>query len=231
MLTSLSDNGDVNVIVRNLTDDILTIDQTKTFFINSNGRSTAYYDPTVRTTSNTTTSGATKGGSINLGGIASAFGIGGIAGTLMSATNIGGSTSAGISNTYTEVVADLPQVSIGPRGEMALSKTFTLEKSNRLSNNFISADYNTSPLKFTISIKYSTDNGETWDMITSNFYCNSYLTINCPERQTNEAIRNLIRTKPNATLEPWFNIYSNRGFGYYRPYDKILNNPLFVNYD
>lgn len=224
--TILKPSGDVDVVVENLTDDVLTIDQTKSFFINNSGTSIAYYDPTVRTSSNTVSSQSSRGGAFNMGGLASAFGIGGIAGTLLNATTIGGSNSSGNSSTYTTVVADLPQVSIGPRGKMALSKTFKIDFPY---SNYLEADPQNSPLKFAVSLNYSFDSGKTWEKITNNFYSNSHFKVDVYNRQTNDAIRKLIATKPNATLEPWFIISSNRGdYTYER--DRILNTPMFINY-
>lgn len=218
--TILKPSGDVDVVVENLTDDVLTIDQTKSFFINNSGTSIAYYDPTVRTSSNTVSSQSSRGGSFNMGGVASALGIGGITGSLLNATTVGGSKSLSNSSTYTTVNADLPQISIGPRGKIALSKTFKLKFPY---SSYHEEDPQTAPYKFAVSLNYSLDSGKTWEKITSDFYCNTHFYIYFHNRQTNDAIRKLITTKPNATLEPWFIISSNRN-------DKIEHTTSFVNY-
>lgn len=212
----------VNVLVENLTDDILTIDQTRSFFISPNNKSTSYYDPTIRTASNTTTAGTTSGGTFNFGGIANAFDIGGIAGSLMRSTTLGNSNSQVNSSTYTQIMADVPIVSIGPRGEMAMSKTFEANIGT-LMNETISATPETSPAKFTVTICYSFDNGETSDIITTDFYINSFIKSHVYDRHTNDAVRNLLTTKPNATLEPWYKTWSSRGDGF-------KNHSLFLNY-
>ena len=44
---SISQNGEFTAIVYNRTSEIMTIDQTKSFFVGPNGKSISYYDPTV----------------------------------------------------------------------------------------------------------------------------------------------------------------------------------------
>lgn len=220
--TVINEKGDFDVVVENLTDDILTIDQTKSFFINR-GKSTAYYDPTVRTTSNTTTTGNSSGKAFNLGGIANAFGIGGIAGSLMRATTLGGSKSESNSSTYTEVVADMPQVSIGPRGRMYMSKTFNLDLTDSSSFIWDSSLPEESKHLFSVSINYSFDNGDSWNTIVNDYFVNSHLLIIVDNQKTNEAVRSLIYKKPNAPIEPWYLLKSDRGFGY-------CSNSTFINY-
>ena len=73
---TISSEGELTAIVYNRTSEIMTIDQTMSFFVNSDGKSTSYYDPTVRTTSTTDLSSKTKGAGINLGAIAGALNIG-----------------------------------------------------------------------------------------------------------------------------------------------------------
>lgn len=212
---SIIDNsGNFDVIVQNLTDDVLTIDQTKSFFISPSKQSISYYDPTVRTNSNTTATTSGSGKTFNLGGIANAFGVGGVAGALMKATNVSVSNSITNESTYTEVVADLPQVSIGPRGKMAMSKSFKIDW-NATANNFVSATPETSPITFSVCITYSFDDGVTFDRIIGEYYCNSKFNQPVIKRQTNDAVRKIIQTKPNATLEPWFIFTNSRSHGIY----------------
>lgn len=217
----ISADGSFDVIVQNLTDDVLTIDQTKSFFINPSKQSKSYYDPTVRTHTSTNFTTTGSGKTFNLGGIANAFGIGGVAGSLMKATTVGQSSAVTNGSTYTEVVADLPQVSIGPRGKMALSKTFDIGLNSVPT--FISATPETSPITFSVCITYSFDDGETYDKIVSDFYCNSNIWAPVENRRTNDAVRRIIELKPNATLEPWFKFTSSRSFG-------INNLNSFINY-
>ena len=52
-------NGEVEVMVENNTDQIMTIDRTKSFFQNQNDVAQMYYDPTVQTNTTSVTHGST----------------------------------------------------------------------------------------------------------------------------------------------------------------------------
>ena len=112
----IDDCGNAKLVVRNLSDKIMVIDRTKSFFIDYSGQSTMYYDPTIRT-STLTTSG-TEGATVNLGAIGSALGIGGAVGTALSGINVGGSNTSGVSKTTYSI--DQPVVSIGPNGYIGI---------------------------------------------------------------------------------------------------------------
>lgn len=92
----IDEDGKLNAVVFNRTSEIMIIDQTKSFFVNSDGQSTSYFDPTVRTTSQTDMSSATKGASVNLGAVGNALGIGGPLGSLLGGINVGGSSLEGL---------------------------------------------------------------------------------------------------------------------------------------
>ena len=86
---------------------MLYIDLGNTFFV-SMGNAFCYYVPT----STTTTNSSSNGGSVNLGSIAGALGVGGAAGTLASGINVGGgSSSSTTSTTYAQRVIALPPMS------------------------------------------------------------------------------------------------------------------------
>ena len=204
---TISRKGELTAIVYNRTSEILVIDQTKSFFVNSDGRSTSYYDPTVRTTSTTNMSSLTKGASVNLGAIASAFRIGGVVGQLANGINVGGSGTNGTAVTNTTYISDLPQVSIAPYGNGAMSKVFTVygltEKGIPLSMNAVpSLAEEQSHCKFSVCITYSFDEGKTFDKIVTNFYANSNLFVPVSSgRQVNNALRQLYSTKSDAVNE------------------------------
>ena len=124
---TISEEGELTAIVYNRTSEIMTIDQTMSFFVNSDGMSTSYYDPTVRTTSVTDMSSTTKGASVNLGAIAGALGVGGTIGQLASGVNVGGSGTNGSATTNTTYIADQPRVSLAPHSNGAMSKTFSIK--------------------------------------------------------------------------------------------------------
>lgn len=93
--------------VRNKTKRTLYVDLGNSFFI-SMGQATCYYVPS----SITTTHGASSGGSVNLGAVTGALGIGGVAGTLANGINVGGgSANSTTSTTYSQRVIAVPPMS------------------------------------------------------------------------------------------------------------------------
>ena len=217
---TISASGELTAIVYNRTDEIMTIDQTKSFFVNTNGVSTSYYDPTVRTTSKTDVSSTTSGRSVNLGAIAGAFGIGGIVGQIASGINLGGSKTQGASVTNTTYIADQPQVSLAPRSNGAMSKIFTIQNLGKgldgartiLPNITQKQSY----CKFSVCISYSLDQGKTYDKIVTDFYANSKIII--PVKATgkvNDALREVYTTKPDALNEYWWLLkFNSNVYGY-----------------
>lgn len=217
---SITDNGEIVVAVKNNTDDIMIIDQTKSFLVNSDGTSESYYDPTVRVTSNTRSNSETRGGSLNLGAVTGALGIGGIIGTLASGINLGRADTEGFSSTNTTYFSDLPQISLGPNGKGFMSKNFPvkylgksfLANSSERNNAFTNSD---SYCKFSVCISYSLDGGNTFDKIVTDFYANSWIV--CPVRshgKVNDALRNVMSSKTDCLNESWWLLYFNDNMGY-----------------
>lgn len=211
----LQTNGELSVGVANQTDSIMIIDKTKSYFIN-NGQSISYYDPTVKTTSTTDISSSTRGASVNLGGLARAIGIGGIAGTALSAINVGGSGTTGSSTTNTTYEVDQPQLTIGPKGSSSLSHIYKVKgvginRSNRwrqeinVSSTQFGLTKQTSPKSFAVCISYSVDGGKTFQLLKSEFYVSAEYIGKVTSRETvNDAIRDLLIAKPDATAENWW---------------------------
>lgn len=85
----------LKLTVENTTDQIMYVDLGKSSF-RINDFASIYFVNKSTTTSDSQSSG----GSVNLGAVASAFGIGGIAGTLASGISVGGDKSYGTSTTY-----------------------------------------------------------------------------------------------------------------------------------
>lgn len=213
----LQTNGKLSVGVANQTDSIMIIDKTKSYFIN-NGQSISYYDPTVKTTSTTDLSSSTRGASVNLGGIANALGVGGIVGTALSAINVGGSGTSGSSTTNTTYEVDQPQLTIGPRGSSSLSHVYRVKGIgisdgeyywSRPEINVSSTQFGltkkTSPKTFSVCISYSIDGGKTFQLLKSEFYVSAEYIGKVASRETvNDAIRDLLIAKPDATAENWW---------------------------
>lgn len=210
---SFTNDGKIVVVVRNNTDEVMIIDQTKSFLVNSNGKSISYYDPTVRVTSETSSSSVTQGGSVNLGAVAGALGIGGALGTLASGVNVGGSGTDGLSSTNTTYLADQPQISLGPKGMGTMSKSFDIQKLGRSHISSSTAQNNTytpsnSYCKFSVCISYSLDGGNSFDKIVTDFYVNSWIV--CPVEKygrVNDALRNVMSSKSDCFNEPWWLLY------------------------
>lgn len=212
---SISGDGKLTAIVYNRTSEIMVIDQTKSFFVNSDGTSTSYYDPTVRTTSTTRTSSSTTGASLNLGALAGAFGIGGALGTLASGINVGGSGTDGVSTTNTTYVADLPQVSLAPRSNGAMSKVFHVTGLGASSMGDMEAlhihlNEAQSYCRFSVCITYSVDNGKTFEKLVTDFYANSMVIVPIQHKgKVNDALRQVYAAKSDLLYEPWWLLHFN----------------------
>ena len=228
---SISEDGELVVAIKNNTDEIMIIDQTNSFLVNSDGSSISYYDPTVRATSNTSTTSQTHGSSINLGAVAGALGVGGLVGTLASGINVGSASTDGFSTTNMEYFVDQPKISLGPKGALIskeyavknLGKSF-LSNSSERNNAFTSSD---SYCKFSVCISYSTDGGNSFDKIVTDFYANSWIV--CPvssHGQVNEALRNVMNSKTDCLYEPWWLLYINDNIGK----NNIMFNGTIVDY-
>lgn len=93
--------------VKNKTKKTIYLDLGNTFFT-SNGQTSVYYVPTSTTSSSSRSAGA----GVNLGAVAGALNIGGVAGTLAGGVNVGGGTTKGTSNTvYSQRVVAVPPMS------------------------------------------------------------------------------------------------------------------------
>ncbi len=228
VIYNITTEGDVSVEVCNLTDDIMIIDQTMSFFVNSAGQSLSYYDPTVRTTTTSDISSSSSGAGVNLGAIGSALGIGGPIGSILGGINVGGSSSSGQTTSNATYVVDQPRVSIGPRGRIKMSKVFkcgpisaididnkvkfsgsyvTQERLNGLVANNFNVDVPLPNKKFSVCISYSSDGGNSFKKLTSNMFQNCEAYIPVPSMpQANEALRNFLRNKPDAVNEPWWSL-------------------------
>lgn len=219
---TIGSDGALTAVVFNRTSEIMTIDQTKSFFVNSNGKSVSYYDPTVRTTSVTDMSSVTKGASVNLGSIAGALGIGGTIGQLAGGINLGGSGTTGTAETSTTYVADLPQVSLAPHSNGAMSKSFRVIGlgTSSLDGNAVNQPSLTkeqSYCRFSVCISYSIDGGQTFEKIVTEFYANSKIIVPVNKYgKVNDALRQVYQSKQDAINEYWwlliFNYNISKGY-------------------
>ena len=219
---SISPTGELTVIVYNKTSEIMTIDQTKSFFVNSSGKSISYYDPTVRTESVTDLKSSTNGVSVNLGAVANVLGVGGVAGRLAQGINVGGAGTSGTSTTQTVTFADQPRISLGPYGSGTMSKVFIepqvgsafLKQAGQQS--YVSLSSKDSYCKFRVCISYSLDGEQTFDTITTDFYANSCVVAPVQSKgRVNDALRSVLSSKTDALNEYWYMLYFNSQLGSY----------------
>ena len=232
----VSESGTLGVAVQNLTPEIMVIDQTKSFFIND-GKSVSYYDPTVVVTSNTNYSSSTGGAAVNLGAVAGALGVGGRVGMLLGGVNVGGSSTDANSMTTTVTKSDLPQVSIGPKGCIALSKAFRIsgvgymEMGNRLTFN-PRMTANNSCVRFSVCLSYSLDGGKNFQTVEADFYANSYMTSRVQKTgKVNDALRHILKVKPDALSEPCNILYFRNNVKDNNVYDLIRGDNVFKKYE
>lgn len=212
---TISDEGELTAIVFNQTSEIMIIDQTMSFFVNSDGISTSYYDPTVRTTTETSLSSSSKGATVNLGAVGGALGIGGSLGSLLSGINVGGTGTAGQAVSNTTYFADQPRISLAPKSRGAMSKVFAVKGlgKNSLKNSVLVApnlSTNDSFCKFSVCVSYSLDGGKTFEKLVTDFYVNSLLVAPIAKHgQVNDALRQIYEIKPDALYESWWLLYFN----------------------
>lgn len=217
----ISKDGELEVYVKNLTNEIMVIDRTMSFFVNTDGSSTSFYDPTIQMNTTTEVSSSTSGTSVNLGAVAGAVGVGGILGRALSGVNVGGASTEGLSVSNTVYDIDQPSVAIGPKGQIHMARVFQIEgvgtrflselasKNTSRQNLNISAESRSESIaKFSITITYSLDGGETTETITSDYFIDNLMTVYVNENgRTNEALRKIYSMKKDVFDESWYLIY------------------------
>ena len=233
VLADLYGDGTLKVEIRNNSDEIMTIDMEKSFVVNTSGKSQSFYDPTIRVESITTSTSQAKGGSVNLGAVTGALGIGGVAGTLARGVNVGGGSTTGVSNTSTTYMSDMPQVSLAPHSRGAMPKEFNVGSIGERGYN---QTYKEIPReeaeKFALVILWSIDGGKTYVKYEQWYYINADYTV--PVRlhgHLNVALREILRTKPDCIYEPWWVIYTQNNRYSADLNDRVIrDNTLSVDY-
>ncbi len=219
IIAVLVDNhGYVNVEVQNNTDEIMTIDRTKSFFTGCDGISIVYYDPTVNVLTQSTTSGQTIGGSVNLGSVANAVGIGGISGSLLSGINVAAARNYATTTTNSTYIIDQPKISIAPHGKALMGRdfqetSFDIERLAELAQNTTSdinqsyVDKRLSPYSCTVTVSYSIDDEKTYDKIEVVLFVNSYIVSRVTKKgNINDALRTLYMEKKDLFDEDWYTL-------------------------
>lgn len=210
-------DGNVDVVVQNNTDEIMIIDRTKSFFCDHNGNSTPYYDPTVNVLAESNTSGHTTGASVNLGTVARAVGVGGVAGALLSGVNVGGANQNASTTTNTTYFVDQPTASIAPHGKASMGGAFKEESFGmdmlydlaQNGNTALNKTYtaNDSFSSCNIVISYSVDEGKSYKKIETKLYGNSIIvSLVRPTGHVNDALRMIYMQKSDLFDEDWYQL-------------------------
>lgn len=189
----------------------MVIDQVKSFIVNTDGSSKSYFDPTIRTETQTVSGSTTTGASVNLGAVAGALGVGGAIGTLARGVNVGGANTNTVTNTATTMIADQQQVSLGPHGSIAMSKTFKLigVGKNAPKSNYVDLLGKNSLIRFSICITYSVDNGKTFDKLVTDFAVTTNLSFPVVNGKVSDAFASIYKQKKDALAEPMYMFYVN----------------------
>lgn len=103
-----------HILIKNKSNKIIYIDKGNSFRVNNSGEFHTYYNASEQTS---VTSGGGAGLSLGLGSVASALGIGGVAGTLANGIGVGGGSSHSSTTTYTQQRI----IAIPPQGVVPLS--------------------------------------------------------------------------------------------------------------
>lgn len=121
--------GYYKIKVTNKTDNNVYVDLTNSFRINDKGEAEPFFDN--KTVTHSSNSGS--GGSLNLGSVTGALGIGGVAGTLASGVNVGGGSSSGttVSESQNPVIIIPPKMTIVMPQRIVINK-----KGNKSTKNY-----------------------------------------------------------------------------------------------
>lgn len=225
---SIDNDGNIEVTIKNNTNQIMIIDKTMSFFTDSKGNTYSYYDPTTKLISHSNTRGITNSSTVNLGSVAGALGVKGPVGTALNGVNVGKSNTNATTQTNASYYTDQMQIGIAPYGKAQLGHAF--QEVAFCVSNFTNEYYriDDSPGYLTpscyITISYSIDGGNTYDRIDTRIYRNSLMVS--PIRQEgmiNEALRIIYEKKKNVIDEDWYTfcyggVHGNKGTNGYRPY-------------
>lgn len=185
--------------VKNKQNKTLYLDLGNTFYV-SQGQPVCYYIPTASTTS----SGSSGGGSLNLGAVAGALGVGGAVGTLASGISVGGGSSKSTSTTtYSQRVIGIPpyatvQLSPKPLYPDKSYPVFNFSSDCEGGTMMVGDNYTyaeeTSPLQMSLILAYSeTENCERTKSAPINLYIRQLLgyregVINVNARVNNDNV-------------------------------------------
>ncbi|MBQ9638800.1 MAG: hypothetical protein IJV22_04500 [Bacteroidales bacterium] len=196
--TILDKEGNFSVRVTNLSNEVMTIDRTKSFVVNTDGASTPYYDPTIHVESTASSTGTING-----------FTTGAYYGQYSTTWVTVNSTT----ESYSTVIQEQPQINIPPHCTVELPKSVTILKIQENSlNRLLAAEYTEHDFehsdKFSLYISYSVDGGKTCRQFEQSYYINAAFGVPVVEYgRVNAALRKVLTTKTDCVNEPWWAIY------------------------
>lgn len=203
----VDNDGNVQVYVTNLSNSLMTIDRTKSFFMNRGKTAQMYYDPQVVMNTQSTTVGTNRGASVNLGALTGSRALSGV--------TVGGGTSEAVTNTETSYYVDQPKISVPSRGKVSMGRVFSMDgvgnefikRVLKLTNEEVNGNYDASTAfaGATIYVYYSLDDEKTYNSIETSIYANSYYVVRIyKEGMINDALRKIYAQKPQLFNEPWY---------------------------
>jgi len=231
-------DGVLDVIVKNNTDKIMTIDRTRTFFQDGKGNSIPYYDPTVAVNTTSSTTGTTTSTTVNLGSQARALGIDGAVATALDGITKGKENSSSTTNTSTVYKIDQPKGEIPPHGRASLGRRFQItgvgqdflgqvirQANNDVCNSF-TADKTYASCN--ICISYSLNNGKSYETIITDIFANTLLVSKVREKgKVNDALRRLYSQKKDMFSDTWFLLHFESN---YNGHDAYYSTRTILNY-
>lgn len=218
-------NGNLSVTVYNFTDQTMTIDRSRSFYMEA-GNQTSYYDPTVTTT--TTTEVDSNNVNVNVGAVASILGVNSRA---LNGINVGGGTSVGTATTVYNI--DQQIIHIPPHGRAYMGRIFNIslfgvDAIKEMSYyKAVEIPQYDSRFRFGICISYSIDQQNTFKNFISEYYVNSWISEHVDRQNKNyypnKALRRIYQAKPDCLSESAFILYFGRE-------DTYSSNISFIDY-
>lgn len=222
--TSIADNGDVEVVVYNLSDSTMAIDRAQSFVVTTHGQQ-IFYNPEI--TTHTTSQSAQRGASVNVGAVTGALGLSGPLQGILGGVNVGGGKGVGSSMTTYDIDQQIvylaPNSHISMKGDINIGHLVSASALENNEYNILNIDPNTSGMRIEICIAYSLDRQRSYKTFQSSYYVNSWISIPVPcdgkYYYPNTALRQLYEISPKCLEEKSFIMYFGRNSDL--PYDNL----------
>lgn len=216
---SFTSEGALVCVVKNYTDEILTIDQTRSFLIEPSGTSIPFYDPNMTATSTTEFSANSIGGAYGLSGVTGALKLTQTLSSILGGFSFNFSHIKGHAVTHTTIMKESPQISIAAKSHGALPKCqyvkgVGISEFVGRTEQFKEFNKEQAECKFSVTLTFSFDNGKTYQSINTPFFVSSIAVSNVKEHgKLNDALRSILTRKPDAIYEQWWMLFANDNKG------------------